>query len=294
MKKIIFFFLCFFAYAYAQTRPLADLKNVADGLNIEGGSVCDYLKEGKIWANLCVILDRPFADGIEWQTITDTNPFPLKEASLSDYNETQVNLAYALFLKYYIEQAHSIVKKPKTQPVKILLQVHRNTSGPHHLSLLRELVDLIDPKQENVELIFSYGTRPEHLAKEGKYDQADIVLSFSLVAGLHPQWPSGSLLIPKEHIPFSLKTLALEIDKKYLSRNHLLRALPEVIAQQNDNLIAQINARFPSKNPEKKGLRAKRLRSEDFKEATLLQVDDMFNPSRLPSQFSIIDSKNDD
>ena len=99
MEKLFCLFFCFFGCMHAGIKeyPLEDLKNVADGLNIEGGSVCNYLGEGQLWANLCVVLDRPFADGMEWQEITALNSFPLKETSILSYNEAQVNLAYGLF-----------------------------------------------------------------------------------------------------------------------------------------------------------------------------------------------------
>ena len=288
MEKLFCLFFCFFGCMHAGIKeyPLEDLKNVADGLNIEGGSVCNYLGEGQLWANLCVVLDRPFADGMEWQEITALNSFPLKETSILSYNEAQVNLAYGLVLKYYLTHAHTLVNKSSGSTVKILVQVHRNTSGPHHLALLKQLLDVLVPiKNDGIEVIMSYGTRPELLAAEGKYKDADIVLSFSLVAGFNPDWPSGSLLLPQQHIPFSLKTLTLEMERKYLSKNHLHKVIGDVLNQQDESLLNLINHNFQSINSEKQGLIAKTLTLENFKEATLLQVDGMFNPSQLPPTY---------
>src|SRR5690349_10394666 len=134
-------FLLIVFFLEAKKCSIEDLRFVADGLNIEGGSISrKYLREGQIWANLCVILDRPFVDGVEWEQLTNSNIFPLKEASILSYNEAQVNLTYALILQYYLTHAHKIVNKADRETVRILIQVHRNTSGPRHVELLEQLL----------------------------------------------------------------------------------------------------------------------------------------------------------
>ncbi len=219
------------------------LKLVVDGLNIEGGTIpLKYLKSNQIWANLCVILDRPFEDGVEWQELTQFNCFPLKEASIPDYNEAQVNVAYANMMYYYIMHSHELANKGHEQTVTILLQVHRNTSGPRHLELLEHILLECYPELEgikqikpsmskyelftyffpklNVEVVFCYGANPENLGEMGKYQAVDVILSFSLVAGMHPVWKSGSLLIPEQFIPFSLEDVIFSPRKRYFVENH--------------------------------------------------------------------------
>lgn len=317
MKKQKKWFLIFLLMVSTQVLnsvelPMNQLKWVADGLNIEGGRIpSQYLEKGQIWANLCVVLDRPFEDGIEWQQLTNLNPFPLKEASLLDYNEAQVNLAYVSLMGYYMEHAHQIVHKPDNQTVKILIQVHRNTSGPRHIELLEQFLLECYPEwrgikqylhssskyalftylfpNKNVEVNFCYGSTPdkfEELAKEGKYREVDIVLSFSLVAGLHSNWTSGSLLIPEKHIPFSLKDVTVSPQTEYSIQNHLIEAIPDIMRCQDQNVLKVINEKFRSLNPQKQHLMARLLTSEDFNKATLLQVDGDFNPSQLPLTFN--------
>lgn len=313
-SRIIGFALFFLAvinhFLIAAEFPLNQLKKIADGLNIEGGTIYQrYLRQGQIWANLCIVLDRPFEDGVEWQELKNSNNFPLKEAVVLDYNESQVNFTYATVMHYYITHAHQILDKPTNQIAKILIQVHRNTSGPRHTELLEQLlcecypdiekikqttVSLSKSKYElfsyffpnmNVQVDYCYGVAPENLGTQEKYNDKDIILSFSLVAGLHPEWKSGSLLIPDQHIPFYLKNVRLAIDEKYIVQNHLNQILYDLIKNQSDEVLQTINDHFYSFNPQKR--RAKKLLQEDFKNATLLQVDDLFNPSQLPQTFNL-------
>jgi hypothetical protein len=308
--RIVFFLLTVIARGLtAEDFPLSQLKLFADGLNIEGGTIYDkYLRQEQIWSNLCIVLDRPFEDGIEWQELTNTNTFPLKEAAILDYNEPQVNFTYATVMHYYITNAHRILDKPLNQVAKILIQVHRNTSGPRHIELLEELLcqcypDLKKVKQKNdtlseyelfsyffpninVQIDYCYGVAPENLGEQGKYSEVDIVLSFSLVAGLHPDWKSGSLLIPDQYIPFYLKNTHLALDEKYFVENHLNQILCDLIKNQPDQILNTVNTYFYSLNPKKHHL-AKKITHEDFKNAVLLQVDGLFNPSQLSQTFKL-------
>lgn len=304
--KLAFFFLTVITNSLtAEEFPLDQLKNFADGLNIEGGIIYHkYLRQEQIWSNLCIVLDRPFEDKIEWQELTNLNNFPLKEAAILDYNEAQVNFIYATLMNYYITHAHKILAKPANQMARILFQVHRNTSGPRHIELLEQLLcqcypDLKKVKQKkdtlskyelfsyffpdiNVLVDYCYGVAPENLGEQEKYSEVDIVLSFSLVAGLHPDWKSGSLLIPDQHIPFYLKNAYLELDRKYFIKNHLNEILSDLIKDQDDAVLQTINSSFYSFNPQKRNLKAKKVTQNDFKNAILLQVDGIFNPSQLP------------
>lgn len=309
VRWVLFFLAVITGSLAAEELSLDQLKEVADGLNIEGGTIYHkYLRQEQTWSNLCIVLDRPFVDGIEWQELTNTNSFPLKEAAILDYNEAQVNFAYATVMHYYITHAHQIAAKPADQMAKILIQVHRNSSGPRHIALLEQLLchcypDLEKVKQTgealskskyelfsyffpgiNVQVDFCYGAAPENLGELGKYGEVDIVLSFSLVAGLHTEWKSGSLLIPNQHIPFYLETVCLALEERYFVQNHLNQILCDLINNQDDAVLEVINKLFYSLNPLKHTLKAKKLTQEDFKNATLLQADGMFNPSQLPSR----------
>lgn len=308
MKTLFIIFMAFLSLLQSnQELPLHQLSNFGDGLNIEGGTIAkDYLKGKQIWANLCVALDCPFQDNVDWNQITEFNQFPLKEASIMSYNEAKVNLAYALVLNYYLTFAHDLANKTADQEVKIIVQVHRNTSGPCHLDLLKRLLHRSNPQltkikfkamgdfkrelfsykisEKNVELAFCYGNLPEFLGKAGKYENADIVISFSLVAGLNPEWESGSLLIPVKWIPLYLKSMELDLPGSYSVQNHLALVLDDMLSHQDEKQIAIIRNEFDSLNP-LKSHPLEKLAAQDFKKATLLQVDGMFNPIDLGSKF---------
>lgn len=309
-KMLIMLMLAFTHVLMGYELPMDQLKCFADGLNIEGGTIPrQYLQEEQIWVNLCVVLDRPFEDGLEWQELTHLNPYPLKEASLLEYNEAQVNYSYAAIMHYYITHAHQIAHKSSDQTVKILIQVHRNTSGPAHVRLLESLLmeccpDLQLVKEQkvpmtkyelysyavstaHVEIDFCYGTAPENLGEIGKYMDADVVISFSLIAGLNPNWKSGSLVISDHYVPFPLKESVYSWQKQYYIRNHLKEVISDIVKDQDQSIVDKINAYFRSPNPQKAHLKAQELARRDFKQATLLQVDDLFNPSQLPSHFKI-------
>ncbi len=316
MKKFLNFCIVFCVFvavqkglvSQEQSYPLEQMKCLVDGLNIEGARIPrHYLRQDQVWANLCVVLDRPFIDGAEWNEITKNNSYALKESSLLSFNEPKANLAYALILCHYIKQAHKISSKEKDDEVKILIQVHRNTSGPAQLKLLESLLVACMPESElikyradancaaelfsyhlpeyAVRVEFCYGNLPEYLGKAGKYAQADIILSFSLVAGFHPAWQSGSLLVPKEWIPMSLEKMEFYECEKYCENNHLFIALQDILDSQDEAILQLVNEAFRSPNPLKKNQRTKALVKDDFSQATLVQVESMFNPSSHPKAF---------
>jgi hypothetical protein len=290
-----------------QTLSLDQIHLVGDGLNIEGATIAQkYLKQNQIWANLCVVLDRPFLDGIEYDEIAKNNCYSLKEVSLLEYNEKQVNLAYVTTLYHYITKAHEIVKKVKHEEVKIIIKVHR--SGPEQLDLLEKLLTKCYPElggkkleadgfckyelfiynfpQHNVQAHFCFGNKPEFLGELGKYNDKDIVLSFSLVAGFNPKLKAGSLLIPSSWIPLTLGNMELFVNKRYVVRNHLQESISEILMLQNERLLNAVNE-FSSENPQKKHI-ARKLALDDFKEATLVQADGMFNPSKHPKFLKVL------
>lgn len=95
--KFAFLLLVMASCLAAEELPMNQLKQIADGLNIEGGTIYhQHFRKNQIWSNLCVVLDRPFEDGVEWLKLTNSNSFPLKEAAIIDYNEPQVNFTYKL------------------------------------------------------------------------------------------------------------------------------------------------------------------------------------------------------
>lgn len=107
---------------------------------------------------------------------------------------------------------------------------------------------------------------------------------------MNPAWQSGTLLIPYEWVPICLGAMEVNESERYSVKNHLSTVLDEIIPNQNRGLIDKMNAKFRSPNPVKQSQMATALTKVDFKSATLLQVDGMFNPSKLGQSFKIVDN----
>lgn len=305
-----FFFLFFFFNGISADTvlKLSQINEFADGLNIEGGTVAhEFLHENQIWANICTVLDRPYQDGIEWIDITNKNKYPLKETSIPSFNEAQVNYAHAVIMHYYLTHAHRLSNKPLHENVNIIIQVHRNTSGPRQVKLLDEVFEgcyseldslKVQPSHSNkyhlftnhypslnVSVHFYYGVEAADLAAFDSYKDSDIVISVSLIAGLRPHLNSGHLVVPSNFQPFSLKNFVLSPQLMYHVQNHLLVAIPEIIKEQSQQALETVNQKYRSANPIKSHLFALPLINEDFKQAVILHVDGIFNPSLLSETF---------
>lgn len=305
MKKIFLFFIFFLisSLTFAQTLPLNEIYKFADGMNIEGGRMMkNFAKDNQIWLNLCVVLDRPFIDGVEWKELTEKNTYPMKEASILDYNEARVSYCYLTIMHYYIKQAHTLIKK-QDECVKINIHVYRGTTGPKQIALLKELLfkafnDIsIDDDEyflndENVKISFSYGTMKKPLVQEKQLVSADINLTFSLMVGLNFENKSGTLVIPFSYTPFSIKNEPVyDQSKKYFVNNHLLEAINDIILNQPLWFLDCINKEFLSKNPMKKDQVAMPLVNSDFKFGELLEIDGDFNPSEVQKTFETIEKE---
>lgn len=271
---------------------LKDLHHFADGLNDEGGTLEQYLKDHQVWTNLCAVLDRPYEDGIEFDDLTKRKNemgYQMKEQAIPYFNERQANLAYAMVMHYYISHAHAIAKKKSHESVTIHIHTFRKSDGPSHLQLLKNMLEIIDPDlhlRQNITILFSYGIVPNiYHNKEAleRFRNADIILTFSVILGMNKEWPSGTLLIPNKWIPFSAQKLELYCDKAYHGRNHLAESIRDLIASEtNQDVVQRINTVYHSMNTEKKDQKARALTEDDFKQATLIELNGFkFNPSKM-------------
>lgn len=293
-----------------RTEELKELKRHCDVLNIEGGRIPN-LFNGK-WANVGVVLDHPFSTGIDLDELTSNNKrFRLKEALIPEYNENKISLTFVTILKYYVEKAHEIAKKNRSENVHIVFQVHRGASSHRPIEQLESALKLCFGDEfkvkegdhpfntvaaynsENAVVEFRKGYEEGTI---GNYENADIVVSLSMLAGFNEQLPSGSLVLPgREFIPMSLHDMVMRKCDSYHVKNHLAEHIEEVLDVQTQELIDAINKEplFASENQAKNDHKALWLKKEDFSPATLLQVDGIFNPKKLPDHFSVAYSKED-
>lgn len=279
--------------------PLTEVWHYGDALNIEGGFIFKrHLQREQIWANLCFVLDRPFFDGVELKEITQKNSYPLKEANILAFNEHKAALATALVLKYYITEGHHLAALSDGEQARVVVQVHRNSTGPAHLDFLKKLFDLMGLKAEEISKTGKGQslTFPEYrVALELRsgvlpvdFEDAHIIISISLAAGLHPDWESGTVLMPYQFTPFDIHNMAVIQPLSYEVKNHMIEALDAILAKQDQTLISQIKEGFASLNPAKMGELTTPLAKADFHKARLLQVNGLFNPTEMPGTLALI------
>lgn len=283
-----------------QNQPLNEIYQYADALNIEGGTVWQRLNSNQKWVNICYILDKPLLNGVDLAQITKKNEYPLKESSIEEYNEPQVNYNTATILHYYIQNAHDIANRSPDETTNIVVQVHRDTSGNKHFKLIEKLLlegypdddnQKITPFKKahnslatyyypkyNTQIDFRKGARDDSLKG---FENADIVISVSLAAGLNPSLHSGMMVVPRAFIPMNLEHNKVRTDQTYFAQNHLFEALDDIVKTQNVQTLAIMNDKFKSLNPSKHKLKAKKLKTSDFRPITVLQVSKIFNPNRM-------------
>ncbi len=287
MKIAGFIFLLFLASSIeAKIEPIERLGVYGDGLNMEGGLIPRRsLKDHQIWANVCFVLDRPLIDKTDLDEITASNPYRLKESSIPGYNECRAALVQALIMKYYLA---------KQNYGHIILNVHRNSSGPRHLddleTILIKCLDEMDIHKAGPRK-FQCGSTTLELQSGTKnlsgYEHADVVISISLVAGFNPEWPAGTAIIPSKFTPFDVHSMIVAESGTFETNNHLRFAIDDVLSLQSKHLIDNINREFHSPNPEKANLKTARLTKKDFKEGRMLQVSGMFYPKQIPTTFEV-------
>ncbi len=277
---------------------VSNLYQYADALNIEGGIIPSQKKfPNQIWANLAIVLDRPTITGETLDAISNKNNYKLKEASILEYDEHKVNLAYSAVLDYYINNTRRLSKKNNVQIPKLVIYIHRLSSAPAHLNLIEKLLSPYIKSQALVKLpacnpnpnyLSSYFYKKNDILVEfrkgyqGKYlsqdRKTDVILSLSLAAGLNPNLSSGSLLVPEYFIPYKVQNSDVKINKKYHIDNHLKKALINVINNHSEALKNKLR-HVVSENKQKINFTNEILKLSDFHNVTLLEADGMFYPN---------------
>jgi hypothetical protein len=141
---------------------------------------------------------------------------------------------------------------------------------------------LLTCAEHGVEIELRHGVLPT------SYENAHVVLSIGVAAGLHSDWESGAVMLPRQFTPFDIHNMAVMPALTYKCNNHLVEAMGAVLALQDSQLLHAINHQYASANPSKKSESANFLRAEDFRLASLLQVNGLFNPSTLPNSLSVL------
>lgn len=283
---------------------LDQIHNFADVLNIEGGTIAKKLTSKQKWFNVATILDRPYIDGVEFDFMAKNKKYDLKESAIKEYNELQNFFVHTSLIKYCIDNAHRISTKKNGESVKIIVQVHRPKSGIKYINILYDIIKKAYPEfcnfkkiegklanelfmielPKKVSVHFRFGSEPHTLID---FDDADIIISISLVAGFNANFKPGDIVIPTDFVPMDLDTMVLKSATKYSVQNSFARYLEEIINGQDEQLMRVINNNFKSPNNEKHALKAKKFIAKDFNQVKVLHVNKNFSPSLLPKEFQI-------
>jgi hypothetical protein len=238
---------------------------LAGGLNIEGGLPALSLKKNKIWINVVTVLDRPLIDNITFDEIISNNKYPLLENYFDNINEHKIFATYITLINYYSHFNHD---------AKILVHIHQ--SKKHGQQIIKILQMLMESKTQHINFI----TDTDHFQETNvDYSDADILLSFSQCAGLDPKYEQGDLLIPQKFYIFD--TTNNEINTKYyMVENKLIKDLDYIVNSEfNQQACQTINFKYNSYNENKNNTKLDNLSIADFKEASILQVSGLWNPT---------------
>lgn len=303
--------------------PNFELHRFAVAMNDEGGRLTFCIDKTKqIFTNLSVVLDRPYIDGTnfnELQKIRTEKQYKTKEEALDHFNDKQTNFSYCMIMNYYIKNACRIIGK---DDATLIFHTFRGGDGPNHLENLKETLDIGSPELKGKRLssegtdlagevfryefpdyhstvLFSFGKadlNPEktvytQFKNSTLFKNADIIVSFSVHFGLHPDWEAGTLIIPNKWTPIDLNEMKIQTLQSYEGKNHLLESIDQILNDSDQtSMLQNINQGSKSKNVNKKGMYAAPLARKDFKTGHFIELGGyIFTPENAPKKAFILD-----
>jgi len=262
------------------------------GLNIEGGD--PYLRLAKdhegslkkfIWANLILVLDRPFVDHVVFEELWNDNRFALLEPRIDNLNEHHFMAAFLMIIRYYIMNAHDLLGKRDNEYIKITVHLHQDPSRIPLLDIINQYLDALHQTDWPKVVLVEYLTDTDQIkyfqGTPTDYTQTDILISLSQCAGLSEDYLPGTLHIANRFVPFSISKgcTVIEESKEYTVDNDLFTRLDDIIASTfNEESVWYVNKYYKSENPVKHNHQAHLFTKNDFPETVILQVDGIWNP----------------
>lgn len=275
------------------TIKLHELGKYGAGLNIEGGYPCnDLLKvnpSGR-WVNVIVALDRPLIDNMLFDDVIATvtsNAYPLLENAIRSLNEHHVLARFLSITLYYIRLLSD-------KPSQILIWFHQDVIA-HNLikifdTMLNHLLNVTNmPLRQNVLINYATDTPIYTKTHNVSTSTTDVVLSFSQCAGLVEAHAPGTLLVATEFIPFVVSKNTVRKSDAYRVENDLVLHLEAICQAPYNNLICQyVNQTYVSSAQTKQADQTNAITVLDFVSCSILQVDDLWNPTDPEQVINII------
>jgi hypothetical protein len=272
---------------------LQDIHQLAGGLNIEGGFPCLDLHKtnpnGK-WINLILVLDRPLIDKITFDEILKNNKYFLLENAIENLNEKHFFAAYLMIIGYYLENGHKIFNKNENEILSVTIHIHQDKISIALISILGTYVNLLiknNNLQKNIALQYLTDDTT-YICSNHNYGRTDLLISLGQCAGIEPTFMPGTLLIPKQFIPYNISKRLICAYAAYDVENQLIIDLNDILnSKYNDYAVTFINKNYVSANPNKNDM-ASKIKMEDFKLTNILQADELWNPTNPKELVSII------
>lgn len=280
------------------TVSILELNRIAKGLNIEGGYpyhylIRDNLNKKVLWANIVLVLDRPFIDNILFEdldTIMKKESYLLLENTIDEINEHKMFSIYLMTIGYYLEHGKTLLNKLPNDKLHITIHVHQDVLSVNMIYIIQKHLDdlckhfLID--MSNTILDFRTD-KHTFVSSDHDYTNTDILLSLSQCAGLDEGLRPGDIIIPKIFIPFDVENKTIDVNKFYIVKNHFGEILENLlISKYHEFSIKYVNDNYLSLNKNKK-YKAIQLCIDDFNETPILQVNALWNPDDIFEKISV-------
>ena len=222
---------------------------------IEGDKWQKLLKQSAVVFNDADVLDSPLSENkmtySECSKLKKEKGWILSESSFLTFNEKKVQLRRILILNYLIEHGHSYSTKPSDEPIDIIFHVHRNERSANpiydnvkHLIAECSTVAFTETSEEKEACVLKsskaniyFRCGYSEAINDPVYTKADILYSHSLVVGLDPTLPTGSVLLPDEMSPLNIETFELREKKSPTKENYLIRESAKIVSQPQEKLI---------------------------------------------------------
>lgn len=265
----------------------------------------EILNKNQLHAYLLTTLGPvEFEDSLERPALA--TPYALPESSILQFNEIKVLAGYIKIIRYYIDNARTILKLNKDQQPKILIRIARANSSFALFDLIQKC--LAELYGENYKIYVDHRNafyRGVYITGKNVYlhyrastdvfpkfmENFDIVLTIGGAHSLSPSLLPGTFLVSEKHT--SLRMNERIIDLKHLTslHNDLKNRLPKILANTQDveMLDDYLNKHSPSPNTLKKNQRVESLELKDFQSPLILVTPDKIVQNEGDALFRIME-----
>lgn len=201
------------------------LYKIAEALNIEDGFLAT---RAKIWANVTLVYDQPLQTHTDIYTYLNQKQQPLLGLRVPNFNVPQMfynvlTIILYYFNKYPNKQFRLIFHQPEAfTQIDIFIKKHLSNFSTPKYTIQLDKIDYYDTTYY--------------------FNQDDILLTFSLCAGLSPHLKPGDLIAADHFIPYIDNTIYKS--QEYTVRNDILLEKTQIETYQIPKLKDYIESYY--------------------------------------------------